>query len=265
MRCFRERSKPINIDRRNLMAVTFLLLALSCVPTVHAESAWAQKKLISGKSPIRSACMMPIETSISKLGVKTSETMSAESDAWATALQSLVEAQFRNVGITVTAAGNPLSSGASDAELRDAIQQIQQKFHAVSGVLDKKPRQIGKDAYTLGDQVATLPCAANSDVLVFIRAAGVVPTVGRQTMAFAGGALVQQGAVLNITFADAKNGEILAMLRIRNADDFLTYQKGKFLVADEEKTFGAPLLDGFADINLGSARKLQEKRDFGSP
>lgn len=253
----------MNPGRRSLLALTSVLLAVSFASSVHAESFWAQKKVISRKIPIRNACVMPVEADITKIGVKTSESMPKESDAWATALQGFLETQFRMVGIGVSSATNPLSSGASDQELREAVQQIQQKFDALSELLGKRPREIAKNAYTLGDQVAMLPCAANSDVLVIIRGAGAVPTVGRQTMAFAGGALVEDGALVNITFADAKSGEILAMIRFRNADQFLTYEKGKYLVADEEQAFGRPLLDGFADINLGSARKLREKLDFG--
>lgn len=209
--------------------------------------------------------MMPVEASITKMGVKTSESLTTESDAWATALQGLLETQFQTVGIAVSAATNPLSSGASDAEVREVVQQIQQKFDALSELVSKKPKEISKSAYTLGDQVAMLPCAANSDVLVFIRGAGAIPTAGRQTMALAGGAFVEDGALVNITFADAKSGEILAMIRFRNTEQFLTYEKGKFVIADEERAFGGPLLDGFADLNLGSARKLQQKRDFDSP
>ena len=253
----------MNPGRRSFLAALSLLLTVSFASNAHAGSFWAQKKVTSGKMPIRNACMMPAEAGITKLGVKTSESMTTESDAWAAALQGFVETQFKMVGIGVSTARNPLSSGASDEEVREAVQQIQQKFDALSELLGKKPKEIGKNAYTLGDQVAMLPCAANSDVLVFIRGAGAVPTVGRQTMGFVAGAVLEEGALVNLTFADAKSGEILAMIRFRNADQFLTYEKGKFLIADEEKAFGDPLLDGFADINLGSARKLQEKRDFG--
>lgn len=253
----------MNPVRRSFPVLMSVLLASSFTSSAHAGSYWAQKKVTSGKSPIRNACIMPVEAGITKIGVKTSESMTTESDAWAAALQGLVETQFQTVGIAVSSAVNPLSSGASEEEVREAVQEIQQKFDALSALLGKKPKEISKNAYTLGDQVAMLPCAANSDVLVFIRGAGAVPTAGRQTLAFAGGALVDQGALVNITFADAKSGEILAMIRVRNADQFLTNEKGKFLVADEQKAFGDPLLDGFADINLGSARKLQDKRDFG--
>lgn len=254
----------MNHARRSLLALASVWLALSSASTLHAAT-WAQKSVKSGKLPIRNACIMPVEAGITKIGVRTSESLTTESDAWAAALQGLLETQFKSMGIAATSATNPLSSGASAQDIREAVQQIQQKFDALSQVMNKKPKEIAKNAYTLGDQVAMLPCAATSDVLVFIRGAGAMPTPGRQTMAFAGGVAVWEGALVNITLADAKSGQILAMMRFRNTDDFLTYEKGKYVLADEQEAFGNPLLDALADINLGSARKLQEKRDFPSP
>jgi hypothetical protein len=95
-----------------------------------------------------------------------------------------------------------------------------------------------------------LPCAANSDVLVLIRGAGVIPTLGRSEMAALAGGALAQSAIVMVTLADAKTGEILSMIRFRNDGNFLN---------DAEGGFSVPLNNGLFDINLGNARKLERE------
>ena len=111
--------------------------------------------------------------------------------------------------------------------------------------MDKKPGEIAKSAYTLGDQVAMLPCAANSDVLVFVRAGGTVTTEGRETFSVLVGGPIS-GAVFIVTFADAKTGEILGLIRLRRTGNFLE---------SAEKSFGPDLDNNLSNMNIGSARK----------
>ncbi|MGA2907661.1 MAG: hypothetical protein ABSE36_08180 [Terracidiphilus sp.] len=246
----------MNVARRISLLLSLAILA--CVSALHssAESFWAEHKVFSGKPPIRTACLMPPEADLVKLGVKTSEKMPKESDDWSRALKVLVWTHLSADGIAIGSATDALSSGASYPDIQQAIQQIQQKYDALSGTLYKKPKEIEKGAYTLDDQVAMLPCAANSDVLVFVQGAGAVPTPGRQAMGALGGSILTEGAVVYVTFADAKTGEIMAMIRFHNVGDFLT---------DEEGEFATPLDAALADINLGSARKVERAREAASP
>ena len=247
----------MNVRRQTLAVVGTAMLVCASGLNAIAESSWAQPKVPSGRFPIRKVCLMPAETEMDKLGVKTTEKMTKDSDDWAVALRVLIEAHLKTVGIGFDSATDPAASGASDNDIQQAIDQIQEKYNALSGELNKKPRAIGKGAYTLGDQVAMLPCAATSDVLVFIRGEGVIPTPGRAGMAALAGGILEQGAIVTIAFADAKTGEILAMIRFRNVGDFLGQ--------NQEDAFSAPLDAGLADINLGSARKLERAREFSTP
>jgi hypothetical protein len=245
----------------NAVCRTTLLLSLAVLTFISAlqasaESFWAEKKVYSGKPPIRSACLMPPEADLVKVGVKTSEKMPKESDDWSRGLRILIWTHLSAAGLGVSTATDSLSSGASYPDIEQAIQQIQQKYDALSVTLYKKAKEIEKGAYTLGDQVAMLPCAANSDVLVFVQGAGAIPTPGRQAMGALGGSILTEGAVVYVTFADAKTGEILAMIRFHNVGDFLT---------DPEEGFSIPLDKGLADINLGSSRKIESAREAASP
>lgn len=246
----------MNTARRIYLPFSLAIIFSVCSLYASAEMFWAEHKFTSAKPPIRTACLMPAEAEIDKFGVKAVERMPRESDSWAVALDVLVEAHLRAVGIVIDTAADPLTSGASDNDIQQAIEQIQEKYNSLSHQLDKNPRAIDKGSYTLGDQVAMLPCAANSDVLVVIRGAGAVPSGGREAMGALAGTFVTQNAIVTITFADAKTGEILAMTRFHNVGDFIT---------NWEDGLGGPLDTGLADLNLGSARKHESDRERSTP
>jgi hypothetical protein len=213
--------------------------------TLPITAFWAQHKLTSGKFPIHSACMMPPEGHLTKIGMKGAEGMTNESEVWAEDLEALVESQLRNDGIAITSAANPLSSGASNDEIRSAISQVQQKYSSFSSLMRKKPGGIAKSAYTLGDQVETLPCAANSEILVFVQGVGQVLSQGRGAMSALVGGPDEDG-VLFVTFADAKTGEIIGFIQVYPNDASLL---------EAETAFGQKLGCQLSNMNIGSARK----------
>jgi len=221
------------------------IVSLNTSSTAFASSSYVQHKVSSGKFAIRSACFMPASAQLVKVGVKGAERMPKESDDWAVALQVLVQTHLKADGIGINSATDPLSSGASDDEVRQVISQIDQKYNSVSPLMDKKPRAVAKSAYTLGDQVGMLPCSENSDILVFVQGAGQVLTGGRATMTFLVGGPAE-GAILIVTMADAKTGEILGLVKIRPGMGFLD---------NAENAFGEGLDNELSDMNIGSARK----------
>jgi hypothetical protein len=213
--------------------------------TLPITSFWAQRKITSGKFPIHSACMMPPQAHLARIGLKDAEGMTKESEAWATTLEDMVESHLKLDGITISSAVSPLSSGASDDEIRGAISQIQQKFSSVSPLMRKKPGGIAKSAYTLGDQVGMLPCSEKSDVLIFVQGVGQLVTQNRATMTMLVGG-PDEDAVLLVTIVDAKTGEVLGLTQVYPNDS-------SFLDADD--AFGSKLSQQLVEMNLGSARK----------
>jgi len=97
--------------------------------------------------------------------------------------------------------------------------------------------------FTLGDDVALLPCAATTGVLVFVKAHGQVLTGGKQAFGLLLAGPSSSTASLILTMADAKTGEILAYVRIFSAGNF---------VADPEKSFGKRLDKQFAKMKIGA-------------
>jgi len=213
--------------------------------SLRITSAYTQRKVSSGKFPIHSACMMPPQGHLTKVGLKGAEGMTKESEAWAGSLEALVESHLKSDGLAINSATNPLSTSASQDEIGGVIAQIQEKLGSLTPLMNKKPGRIAKSAYTLGDQVGMLPCSENSDILVFVQGEGQVLTAGRATMTFVVGGPAE-GATVFVTMADAKTGEIVGLIK--------TYPGAGFL-ENAELEFGEELDCPLSIMNIGSARK----------
>lgn len=228
-----------------------VLLSVVCVlPARAVTGSWSYEhpKVKSGEFAIHSACMVPAEGKLSKQGVKGREGMAKESDDWSAALENVVEAHLKSAGVSLMPAISAADSGASDDEVRQVVLQIQQKYDEVSAKLNSKPKDIGKSRYTLGDQVTLLPCAAKSDVLVFVQGEGQVLTGGKKAMGMLFGGAANSGATLILTMADAKTGEILTFARLVNINSFGGSEQ---FMDDTEKAYGKALDKQLSKMKVG--------------
>lgn len=226
-----------------------VLCAVAVVSACAVTPSWSYEhpKVLKGEFQIKTACMMPAEGKLSKVGMKGREGMSKESDDWTTTLSNMVEGHLKTAGVQLVPATAVGSSSASDAEIQQVILQIQQKYSDIAAKLNKKPKDIAKSRFTLGDDVALLPCAAQSDVLVFVEGEGQVLTGGKRAMGMlVGGPNSASEATLILTMADAKTGEIIAFARLSNAESF-----GEKFVDQAEKTYGKALDKQFTRMRLG--------------
>jgi len=187
--------------------------------------------------------MMPAEGKLVKLGMKGGEGMTRESGTWGSTLQTVVEDHLKDAGVQTLSAADRLESGASDDELRQVLLQIQDKYQSEATQIDRHPKDLRKVRYTLGDGVALLPCAAKSDVLVFVEGKGSVLTGGRKTFGLVTGTPSTPMGSLVLTLADAKTGEILAYVSLLNNGAF---------VNDSEKAYGHALDKQFKKLGIGA-------------
>lgn len=210
---------------------------------ITAGRSYESPKLTSGEFHIRSACMMPAEGKLVKLGMKGGEGMTKESDTWSSTLQTVVEDHLKSAGVKTLSAADRLDSSASDDELRQLLLQIQDKYQSEATQIDKHPKDLRNARYTLGDGVALLPCAAKSDVLVFVEGQGNELTGGRKTFGLLTGTPSTPMGSLVLTLADAKTGEILAYVSLLNNGAF---------VNDSEKAYGHALDKQLKKLGIGT-------------
>ena len=227
------------------LCAAFTAATLLSTSAVAGTPSWSYEhpKVLSGEIHLRNACMMPAEGKLSKLSMKGREGMSKESDAWSSELQTIVESHLKEAGMILLPASSNAGSGASDAEIQQVLVQVQEKYQDISAKIDKHPKDIGKSRFTLGDEVALLPCSAKSDVLVFVEGQGQVLTGGKAAFGILIAGPKDSMATLILTMADAKTGEILGFVRMVNADRF---------VKDSEKAFGKALDKQFKKMRIGT-------------
>ena len=229
-----------------------LLSAVCVLPARATTASWSYEhpKVKSGEFAIRSACMIPAEGKLTRQGVKGNEGMAKQSDDWSANLQNVVEAHLKAAGVSLMPAASAGESGASDDELRQVVLQIHQKYDELAAKLNSKPKDIGKSRYTLGDQVALLPCAAKSDVLVFVEGEGQVLTGGKKAMGMLIGGASNSGATLILTMADAKTGEILTFARLVNINSLTGGEK---FMDETEKAYGKALDKQLSKMKVGQS------------
>ena len=165
--------------------------------------------------PIQSVCLVSLDAQLMRFGMKGAEPMPAETEAWSAKLKDTVMQAASGAGWQVAGDFTDLTTVGEDA--RDSVVKVKRKYDTVAVQLNKKPGKVAKGRYTLGDEVALLPCSANADSLLFVAASGVIKTGGRKAfsvMVWGGlpGALANYS--LRIAFVDAKSGEVTALTRI---------------------------------------------------
>jgi hypothetical protein len=236
-----------------LSAALLLTLGAGSASTLTYAAQYTNPKLTSGEVTVTRVCVMPAAAELNRVGMKGKESMTQESDTWSVELQKVVETHLKEIGVTITSTGMSSEDLEKNDRLRQTVLQIQQKYDSVSTQMTQKPKDIKKGRYTLGDEVALLPCSANSDAVVFVKGVGSVVTGGKKAFGilvgpvFAGQS-TSMGA-LRITFADAKSGEILAYTGLAN--------DGKRFEADPEAAYGKKLGKELQKIGIGPKQAPQ--------
>lgn len=199
-----------------------LVLAVGASITVLgglAPGAVTSPKLDSGEKSIRKVCVLPVEAEMNKSGMKGGEGMTKEADEWGPKVGDVVTKVIGATGAEVIPGALSEEQLRANDSLRQTLLQLNQKYDSVAAQLHKNPKDLKKGRYTLGDEVALLPCAAQADSLAFVHAKATVLTGGKKAFgALVGGASKSRSDVW-VTFVDAKSGEALAYTRVLTLGD----------------------------------------------
>jgi hypothetical protein len=214
--------------RTRSWATAFALSIILTTPLVAKE--YLSPKAKSGERVVRKACVMPAEVELAKAGIKGSEGMTTESDRFAEDVRSLVAKKLADRGVEVNETELGSAALASNEDLRQLVLGVQRKYDTVAPQMHKKPKDIRKGRFTLGDEVALLPTAASVDTIVFVHGRGTMLTGGKKAFGILVGGASSDSSGVNVTFVDAKSGEVISMVTLAsvggNADDpFAGYSK----------------------------------------
>jgi len=200
---------------RRLLRIPTALLVSGAIYQAAAWP-WLNPKVKAGQITIAKLVILPARVSFERTGAKGHEGGTQETDHIADAFYNAVSAELSRRGVHVA---SNTHDGADDDAARYAIADLQSRYDTIRVQLAKKPAGVEKGRYTLGDRVARFETGAEVDTLVFLRGQGYLPTPGRKAVAVAtlnpfAAAPIFQG---DLTFVDAKTGEVLVFLRfIRN-------------------------------------------------
>jgi hypothetical protein len=200
--------KENSMTRRISQMLVVTLLVFSALATA---GEFLHPKLKGKEITIRNVVVLPPIVKMTKQGVKGAEGMAKEEEEAAGTIASGVSAALTDSGLTVE---TPFTEEAlkDNNELKYAVADVQRKFDEIAPQLYRKPKDIQKGRFSLGDMVAVLNSKGTADALVFIRSDGQKQTKGK---AFMTGGLVGMATAGKATFisrvvlVDAKNGDVL--------------------------------------------------------
>lgn len=227
------------------------VLALLVCGSGPAWSATTIKTVsIANAGPIWNVCILPPEATLARVGMKGGASLTKESQEWAEKLAGAFQHAVTEAG--GKAIGN-LSTGdlLRDDDARQSVVRLQRKYDEISVQLRKKPGGVAKGRYTLGDEIALLPCAGHSDSVSFVQAQGVSSTNGRKAFEIvvspASGLLSPKARFdFWIALVDAKSGQVAAFVHETATD-------GK-IEADPDGTMAHDLAQGLQQVHVGWVR-----------
>jgi hypothetical protein len=188
-----------------LAAVFFLFLLPST-----AAAQYENQDLKSGKKTITKIVIMPPAASLVKSGMKGQEPLVEEAKLFEGGLSVELAEILSGKGFTVTQGAAAFISHEEDSNLKYALSNLQTRYDQVEVQLKKKPKDVRKGRFTLGDEVTNFAPGASADALVLVRANGVVPTAGMKTFVVLSGiGYTRNYARLGISVVDAQTGTIL--------------------------------------------------------
>jgi hypothetical protein len=194
--------RKINIQT----AAFFFLCLLPC--TVAAQ--YEHQDLKSGKKVITNIVIIPPAASLVKSGMKGQEPLVEEAKTLEGGLSVELMEILSAKGFSVTQGATAFDSPAENPNLKYALSNLQTRYDHVEVLLKKKPKDVRKGRFTLGDEVTNFTPGASADALVFVRANGVVPTTGMKTFVVLSGiGYTRNYARLGISVVDAQTGTIL--------------------------------------------------------
>jgi hypothetical protein len=209
------------MKREAIFPMACLILVLSLLPSpLKAQYEFSEVK--TGKKRLGNVLILPSEASLVKVGMKGAEPMVAESHVLESGLSSVVRETLAARGCTILQDAFGQSALDQNPDLKYALADLQSRYDKLQVLLKKKPKDVRKGRFTMGDEVANFNPGAAADALVFVRASGVLETNGRKTFVLLTGmGVLYNHVMLDISIVDAQTGTVLYFAKPGAGGDFV--------------------------------------------
>lgn len=169
---------------------------------------------------VRRVLILPPRVQVQKLGMRGVEIMSRESEDYGTMIQMVVSTALKENGFDVLVPPASSQAGQGDDHPMYIIADIQSQYDRIEPLLNRKPKDIRKGRFSLGDEVLKVDPGRSTDALVFIRAYAVRLTKGKQVF----GLLVPTlnpwpNMTVSIVLVDSKSGDVLFFTKASTIGD----------------------------------------------
>ncbi len=191
-----------------LACLTFLVLFVTTTPgTLQAQ--YLHPKITSKETTIRNVVLLPAKVEIVKQSMKGPEGMAAESDLLSTRIIQLTTEILAAKHISaLTGAAATLND--ADSQKKYALSDIQSRYDALLPKIAKKPKDVKKGRFSMGDEVLNLNLDKTADAIIFIRGQGQNLTKGKTAYAILNPfSFTFPYFLLTIGIVDAHTGEVL--------------------------------------------------------
>lgn len=136
------------------------------------------------------------------------------------ALPGIINGIFTQRGFALVPSPYTKEALSQNEEVKYALADVQKLFDAILPQIAKKPKDIRKGRFTMGDEVAKF--GAGADAILFVRAFGQLSTGGKKTFAIlVGGPGAFDLYTVDTVMVDSKTGNVLYYARNFSTGNFV--------------------------------------------
>src|SRR6266403_648063 len=193
-----------NMQRRLLYLTFFVAFAAATPPSLRAQ--YLHPKISGKETTIRNVVLMPAKVDIVKQSMKGPEGMAAESDLLSIRVTQLITEALAAKHVN---ASSGAAAGAADTQKTYQLSDLQSRYDALLPKIMKKPKDVKKGRFTLGDEVLNLNLDKTTDAIVFVRGQGQKLTKGKSTFSLLILSPNFAYVMITIGIVDAHTGDVV--------------------------------------------------------
>jgi len=185
-----------------------------------ARAQFEHPDLKSGKIKPAKLLIMPPQVSVVRIGMKSNEGLIEESQQVEQALPDIVNRVFTDRGFALVASPYTKEALSQNEEVKYALADVQKQFDVIFPQIARKPKDIRKGRFTMGDEVAKF--GAGAEAILFVRAHGQLSTGGKKAFALLiGGPGARDIYTVDTVMVDARTGNVLYYARTFSTGNFV--------------------------------------------
>jgi hypothetical protein len=187
-------------------AVVLVALVLALAPAAVNASEHLHPRLKARKVVLRTLALVPLKVDFIRVAVTGPEPRSTEAEILSSRLSRAAVLLLGERGIDVIE--DAFARLHDQDEGRYAVADLQARYDRIAVQMRRKPKDVGKGRFTLGDEVSVIASKLDVSALLFVRAIGSSMSAAARAMnPFAG--VFRQQITYEVVVVDPLTGDVL--------------------------------------------------------